>query len=109
MRETSITRGTQTKRTPTPNGSERALYVLSTSKQFGLEQSSNSFCSESREQMGEIIDKVKGKVKRVAGALIGDTKLSAPEGRIEAKGKVKGVAEDVKHAVKNAGRNIANS
>ncbi|MGA2451753.1 MAG: CsbD family protein [Polyangiaceae bacterium] len=59
--------------------------------------------------MGEIIDKVKGKVKQAAGALIGDKKLERAGRRDEAKSKVKGAVEDVKHAVKDAGRNIANS
>ena len=54
--------------------------------------------------MGEIIDKVKGKVKQAAGALSGDKKLER-EGKVdEAKGKVKGAAEAVKQAVKNAVR-----
>jgi uncharacterized protein YjbJ (UPF0337 family) len=54
--------------------------------------------------MGELIDKVKGKVKQAAGGLAGDKKL-VREGRVdEAKGKVKGVVEDVKHAVKDSGR-----
>lgn len=55
--------------------------------------------------MGEIIDKVKGKVKRVAGAATGNRKLER-EGRVdEAKGKVKGAAEDAKQAVKSAVKN----
>jgi uncharacterized protein YjbJ (UPF0337 family) len=52
--------------------------------------------------MGEIIDKAKGKVKHVAGALAGDKDLE-DEGKVdEAKGKVKGAVEDVKNAVRNA-------
>ncbi len=52
--------------------------------------------------MGEIIDKTKGKIKRAAGVLGGDKDLEN-EGKVdEAKGKVKGAVEDVKHAVKNA-------
>ena len=52
--------------------------------------------------MGEITDKVKGKIKRAAGVLTGDKKLER-EGKVdEAKGKVKGAVEDVKHAVKKA-------
>jgi uncharacterized protein YjbJ (UPF0337 family) len=51
--------------------------------------------------MGEIIDKVKGKVKRAAGFLVGNKPLEA-EGRIDsAKGDVKGVVEDLKHSVKD--------
>ncbi len=52
--------------------------------------------------MGEIIDKVKGKIKQAAGAASGDKKLEN-EGKIdEAKGNVKGAFEDAKHAVKEA-------
>lgn len=52
--------------------------------------------------MGEITDKVSGKIKRAAGVLTGNKKLER-EGQLdEAKGKVKGAAEDVKHAVKQA-------
>jgi uncharacterized protein YjbJ (UPF0337 family) len=52
--------------------------------------------------MGEIMDKVKGKIKQAAGTLIGDKKL-VREGRVdEAKGKVKGAVEGVEHAVKDA-------
>jgi len=55
--------------------------------------------------MGELIDKAKGKIKQAAGTLTGDKKLER-EGRVdEAKGKAKGVVEDVKHAVKKAVRN----
>jgi uncharacterized protein YjbJ (UPF0337 family) len=52
--------------------------------------------------MGEIIDKTKGKIKQAAGILAGDKKLES-EGRTdEAKGKLKGAVEDVKHTVKRA-------
>lgn len=52
--------------------------------------------------MGEITDTVKGKIKRAAGALTGNKKLER-DGRVdEVKGKLKGAAEDVKHAVKQA-------
>lgn len=52
--------------------------------------------------MGEIIDKVKGKIKQAAGAMAGDKKLER-EGKVdEAKGKVKGAIEEVKHAAKEA-------
>ena len=52
--------------------------------------------------MGEIIDKVKGKIKQAAGVASGDKKLEQ-EGKIdEAKGNVKGAFEDIKHAVKEA-------
>lgn len=52
--------------------------------------------------MGEIIDKVKGRIKQVAGALGGDGKLRRQGKRDEAKGKVKGAVEDAKQAVKRA-------
>jgi uncharacterized protein YjbJ (UPF0337 family) len=52
--------------------------------------------------MGEIIDKVKGKIKQAAGGLAGDKKLEQ-EGKIDsAKGKVKGAVEDIKYAAKKA-------
>ena len=55
--------------------------------------------------MGELIDWVKGKFKRAAGALTGSKKLER-EGKVdEVKSKVKGAAEDVKHAVKEAVQN----
>ena len=55
--------------------------------------------------MGEIIDKVKGKIKQAAGAATGDKKLE-DEGKLdEAKGKIKGVVEDVKHVIKEAVKN----
>jgi uncharacterized protein YjbJ (UPF0337 family) len=54
--------------------------------------------------MGEIIDKAKGKVKHVAGALSGDKDLENKGKADQAKGKVKGAVEDVKHAIKNAVR-----
>ena len=52
--------------------------------------------------MGEILDKVKGKIKQAAGKASGDKKLER-EGKVdEAKGKVKGAVEEIKHAVKSA-------
>jgi uncharacterized protein YjbJ (UPF0337 family) len=54
--------------------------------------------------MGELIDKVKGKIKQTAGGLAGDKKLER-EGQVdEAKGEVKGAVANVKHAVKDAAR-----
>ena len=52
--------------------------------------------------MGEISDKVKGNIKEAAGALTGDMNLEREGKMVEAKGKVKGAVEDVKHAVKDA-------
>jgi uncharacterized protein YjbJ (UPF0337 family) len=52
--------------------------------------------------MGELIDKVKGKIKKVVGNVSGNDKLKT-EGDLDmAKGKVKGAVEDAKHAVKEA-------
>jgi uncharacterized protein YjbJ (UPF0337 family) len=54
--------------------------------------------------MGEIIDKAKGKIKQAAGVLAGDKKLEN-EGRMdEAKGKVKGAMEEIKHSIKDAAK-----
>jgi uncharacterized protein YjbJ (UPF0337 family) len=51
--------------------------------------------------MGEIINKVKGKIKQAVGGLAGDKKLEH-DGKVDsAKGKVEGAVGDVKHAVKN--------
>lgn len=52
--------------------------------------------------MGEIIDKVKGKIEQAAGKVTGDKKLEHQGDIDEAKGNVKGVVEDVKHAIKDA-------
>jgi uncharacterized protein YjbJ (UPF0337 family) len=52
--------------------------------------------------MGEIIDKVKGKIKQAAGAATGDKKLENAGKLDEAKGNAKGAVEEVKHAVKEA-------
>jgi len=54
--------------------------------------------------MGEIIDKVKGKIKHTAGALAGDKKLERAGKVDEAKGEAKGAMANVKHAVKDAAR-----
>ncbi len=52
--------------------------------------------------MGELIDKVKGKIKQAVGGLAGDRKLQQ-EGNVDsAKGTVKGAVEDVKHAARSA-------
>ena len=52
--------------------------------------------------MGEIIDKAKGKIKQAAGAIAGGKKLEQEGKADEAKGKVKGAFEEIKHAVKEA-------
>jgi|CZKU01.1.fsa_nt_gi uncharacterized protein YjbJ (UPF0337 family) len=52
--------------------------------------------------MGEIIDKVKGKIKEVAGKTTGNKRLER-EGKVdEVKGRVKGAVEEVKHGVRDA-------
>jgi uncharacterized protein YjbJ (UPF0337 family) len=54
--------------------------------------------------MGEIIDKVKGKIKQAVGAATDDEALER-EGKVdEVKGEVKGAVEKVKRAVKKAVR-----
>lgn len=50
--------------------------------------------------MGELIDKAKGKIKQATGTVTNDDALTAEGKADEAKGKVKGVVEDIKHAVK---------
>ena len=52
--------------------------------------------------MGEWTDKAKGRVKQTVGAATGDRDLQAEGHADEAKGKVKGVVEDVKHGIKDA-------
>jgi uncharacterized protein YjbJ (UPF0337 family) len=52
--------------------------------------------------MGELIDKVKGKIKQAAGSVSGDKTLEAQGKMDEAKGKMKGAAEEIKHSVKEA-------
>jgi uncharacterized protein YjbJ (UPF0337 family) len=54
--------------------------------------------------MGELIDKVKGKIKQTAGALSGDKKLERQGEVDEAKGQVKGAIGNVQHAVKEGAR-----
>jgi uncharacterized protein YjbJ (UPF0337 family) len=50
--------------------------------------------------VGEIINKTKGKVKQAVGALTGNKKLKQEGERDELKGKVEGVVNKVKAAVK---------
>lgn len=59
-----------------------------------------------RTDMGELIDKAKGKVKQAVGDLTGNEELKSEGERDEAKGKIKGAVEDVKHAVRDAGQAI---
>jgi uncharacterized protein YjbJ (UPF0337 family) len=49
--------------------------------------------------MSEIIDKIKGKIKQVAGGLSGDSKLEREGKADKVKGKVKGTLQSVKDAV----------
>ena len=54
--------------------------------------------------MGEIIDKTKGRLKQAAGNLTGNKDMKR-EGKVdELKGKVEGVAKDLKHAIKGAAK-----
>jgi uncharacterized protein YjbJ (UPF0337 family) len=82
----------------------RSSHIQRRSDRIRVEQLSKriGYQHKWREQMGEIIDKAKGKIKQAAGTLAGDKKLEQ-EGKVdEAKGKLKGSVEDVKHAVKVA-------
>lgn len=57
------------------------------------------------DQMGELIDKAKGKVKQAAGDLTGNKELKQEGERDEFKGKLEGVVRDLKdlnHSVKDA-------
>lgn len=54
-----------------------------------------------RRNMGELIDKAKGRVKQAAGKLTGSKKLEREGERDELKGKVEGVVERVKREVKD--------
>ena len=51
--------------------------------------------------MGELIDKIKGKVKQAEGGLTGDRSKQA-EGVIdEKKGQIKEAVEDIKHDIRH--------
>jgi uncharacterized protein YjbJ (UPF0337 family) len=50
--------------------------------------------------VGELIDKAKGRAKRVAGAATNDKDLEAEGAMDETKGNVKGAFEDAKHGIK---------
>lgn len=52
--------------------------------------------------MGEYIDRTKGKIKEIVGALADDEKLEREGVLDQAKGKVKGAAKDLKRAVQDA-------
>jgi len=66
--------------------------------------SANERFTENEIPMGEIIDKVKGKIKQAAGAAAGNKKLENEGKADEVKGKAKGAFEEIKHAVKDAAR-----
>ena len=70
---------------------------------IALESFSNAATYRSENKnMGELIDKAKGNIKKAAGAIAGDKKLEN-EGKVDqAKGNVKGAFEDAKQAVKQA-------
>lgn len=52
--------------------------------------------------MGELSDKLKGKVKETAGVVSGDRELEAEGKKDRAKGEVKGAFEEVKRDIKDA-------
>jgi uncharacterized protein YjbJ (UPF0337 family) len=54
--------------------------------------------------MGEIIDKTKGRIKQAVGDLTGDKKLKREGEGDELKGKIERVVKDMKHAIKEAGK-----
>ena len=51
--------------------------------------------------MGEIIDKVQGKMKQVQGDVMDDPVKHAQGVAQEVKGKIEGKIEDIKHAAKD--------
>ena len=51
--------------------------------------------------MGEISDKVKGKIKQVQGDLTDDPLKHAEGVAQEIKGKIEGAIDDAKHAIKD--------
>jgi uncharacterized protein YjbJ (UPF0337 family) len=67
-----------------------------------LEVLPDTSTARSEETMGELIDKTKGKIKQAAGVIAGDKRLEGEGKADEAKGKMKGAVEEVKHAVKHA-------
>jgi uncharacterized protein YjbJ (UPF0337 family) len=56
--------------------------------------------------MGELIDKTKGKIKRVVGEAVGNKKLEREGKADEVEGKAKAALADVKDAAKDAKRAI---
>ena len=52
--------------------------------------------------MSEFINKAKGKLKHIVGALTGNHALEREGEKDERKGQLEGAAGDVKHAVKGA-------
>lgn len=56
------------------------------------------------EQMGEFVDKAKGKLKQVVADLTGDKKLKRQGQKDEIKGNLKGAAAGAKRVVKNAAK-----
>ncbi len=54
--------------------------------------------------MGELIDKVKGRIKELAGVALGDRSMEAEGKGRQAVGKVKGDFEEAKQGVKEAMR-----
>lgn len=61
---------------------------------------------ETRRNMGEIINKAKGRIKRAAGALTGNAPLENEGAADELEGQVDGVVADVKRAAKHVVRSV---
>jgi uncharacterized protein YjbJ (UPF0337 family) len=69
-----------------------------------LEPNVDMHSQKARNPMGEIIDKTKGKIKQVAGTVVGNDKLKADGEIDELKGNAKGAVGDIKHAAKGAAK-----
>jgi uncharacterized protein YjbJ (UPF0337 family) len=58
--------------------------------------------TDRRNNMGEISDKSKGRIKQAVGDLTGNAKLKREGERDELRGEIKGAVKDVKRAIKKA-------
>jgi len=61
---------------------------------------------EESNDMGEIANKAKGRIKRAAGALTGNEELEIEGAADEVRGEAEGVVDDVKRAAKGAVRAV---
>jgi uncharacterized protein YjbJ (UPF0337 family) len=57
-----------------------------------------------RSEMGELIDKMKGRIKQVTGKVTNDRSLEREGKADEIKGRVKGAAEEAKHSLRESTR-----